>query len=112
MSRKKEEVGLDLYLKKINEYPLLNFDEEVELAKRIETGDKDAVETLVSANLRLVVYIAKKYRCRRVTLLDLIQEGNCGLFKAVKKFDWRKGCRFGTYAGWWIKQSIRSEKNS
>jgi len=96
------------YLKEIGKYPLLTFKEEKELAKRAAQGDKAAKKKLIHSNLRLVVSIAKKYlgRTPHLTLLDLIQEGNFGLFKAVEKYDWRKGFRFSTYATWWIRQSI------
>ncbi|MBR3227424.1 MAG: RNA polymerase sigma factor RpoD [Erysipelotrichaceae bacterium] len=98
-----------MYLKEIGRVPLLKADEEVELAKRIEKGGKDAAEAknaLVSANLRLVVAIAKKYTGRGMLFLDLIQEGNMGLIKAVDKFDYHKGFKFSTYATWWIRQAI------
>ena len=97
-----------MYLKEIGQYPLISAHEEKELAKRIEAKEEEAVNLLARANLRLVVSIAKKYigRSPDLTLLDLIQEGNLGLFKAVSKFDWRKGYKFSTYATWWIRQAI------
>lgn len=100
--------SIQIYLKEIGQYPLIAAHEEKELAKRIETGDKEAETILARSNLRLVVSIAKKYvgRSPDLTLLDLIQEGNLGLFKAVDKFDWTKGYKFSTYATWWIRQAI------
>ena len=95
-----------MYLKEIGKVPLLSIDEEIELAKRIEFGDEAAKQRLVEANLRLVVSIAKKYLNRGMFFLDLIQEGNMGLIKAVDKFDYRKGYKFSTYATWWIRQAI------
>ena len=95
-----------MYLKQIGKVPLLTADEEVELAKRAEKGDKEAIERLCTANLRLVVSIAKKYVGRGLLFLDIIQEGNLGLMKAVEKFDWTKGFKFSTYATWWIRQAI------
>lgn len=95
-----------MYLKEIGKVPLLTAEEEVILAKRIEQGDKDAKRKLAEANLRLVVSIAKKYVGRGMLFLDLIQEGNLGLMKAVEKFDFRKGFKFSTYATWWIRQAI------
>ena len=95
-----------MYLKGIGKVDLLNKEEEVELAKRIEKGDKQARQQLVEANLRLVVSIAKKYVGRGMQFLDLIQEGNMGLMKAVEKFDYTKGYKFSTYATWWIRQAI------
>lgn len=95
-----------LYLKEIGKVPLLTSDEELELAKRIEAGEEDAKRRLAEANLRLVVSVAKRYVGRGLLLLDLIQEGNLGLIKAVDKFDYRKGFKFSTYATWWIRQSI------
>ena len=95
-----------MYLKEIGKVPLLSSDEEVELAKRLEEGDEDAKARLAEANLRLVVSIAKRYVGRGMQLLDLIQEGNLGLMKAVKKFDYKKGYKFSTYATWWIRQAI------
>lgn len=105
------ESGLDsvqMYLKEIGRHKLLTGAEEKELAKRILEGDEEAKKGLANANLRLVVSIAKKYmgRSSDLTLLDLIQEGNLGLFKAVEKFDWRKGYKFSTYATWWIRQAV------
>jgi RNA polymerase primary sigma factor len=94
------------YFDEIARVPLLTKDEEVELAKRIEAGDEEAKKKLAEANLRLVVSIAKKYRGCGLPFLDLIQEGNLGLMKAVEKFDWRKGYKFSTYATWWIRQAI------
>lgn len=95
-----------MYLKEIGKISLLKGEEEVSLAKRAEKGDLDAVEKLTQANLRLVVSIAKKYVGRGLSLLDLIQEGNIGLIRAVQKFDWTKGFKFSTYATWWIRQAI------
>ena len=94
------------YFDEIGERPLLTREEEVELAQRIEEGDEEAKEELAVANLRLVISIAKKYRNFGLSFLDLIQEGNVGLMKAVEKFDWRKGYKFSTYATWWIRQAI------
>lgn len=95
-----------MYLKEIGKVPLLTADEEKELAKRMEAGDEYAKQKLCEANLRLVVSIAKKYVGRGMLFLDLIQEGNLGLIKAVDKFDWTKGYKFSTYATWWIRQAI------
>ena len=94
------------YLREIGRYRLLTAEEEVDFAKRIEKADKRAKDKLTQANLRLVVSIAKKYVGRGLTLLDLIQEGNQGLIRAVEKYDWRKGFKFSTYATWWIRQAI------
>ncbi|MCL4374683.1 RNA polymerase sigma factor RpoD [Patescibacteria group bacterium] len=94
------------YLKEIGRTPLLTFEEEVKLAKLYEKNDLKAKETLIKANLRLVVSIAKKYLGRRLTFLDLIQEGNKGLIRGVEKYDWRRGYKFSTYATWWIRQAI------
>ena len=100
--------SIQMYLKEIGQYPLISANQEKDLARRIEKGDLEAKNLLARANLRLVVSIAKKYvgRSSDLTLLDLIQEGNLGLFKAVEKFDWTKGYKFSTYATWWIRQSI------
>jgi RNA polymerase primary sigma factor len=95
-----------MYLKEIGKVPLLSADEEIELAKRMENGDEEAKHRLAEANLRLVVSIAKRYVGRGMLFLDLIQEGNLGLIKAVEKFDYRKGYKFSTYATWWIRQAI------
>ncbi|MCR5398331.1 MAG: RNA polymerase sigma factor RpoD [Lachnospiraceae bacterium] len=95
-----------MYLKEIGKVPLLSADEEIELAKRMEDGDEEAKKKLAEANLRLVVSIAKRYVGRGMLFLDLIQEGNLGLIKAVEKFDYRKGYKFSTYATWWIRQAI------
>ena len=95
-----------MYLKEIGKIPLLTTDQEIELAKRMELGDQLAKKRLAEANLRLVVSIAKKYVGRGMQFLDLIQEGNLGLIKAVEKFDYRKGYKFSTYATWWIRQAI------
>jgi RNA polymerase primary sigma factor len=95
-----------MYLKEIGKVPLLSADEEVELAKRMAEGDEEAKKRLAEANLRLVVSIAKRYVGRGMLFLDLIQEGNLGLIKAVEKFDYRKGFKFSTYATWWIRQAI------
>ncbi|WP_031513356.1 RNA polymerase sigma factor RpoD [Desulfofalx alkaliphila] len=105
-----EGVGIDdpvrMYLKEIGRVPLLTPEEEVALAKRMEEGDEEAKRRLAEANLRLVVSIAKRYVGRGMLFLDLIQEGNLGLIKAVEKFDYRKGYKFSTYATWWIRQAI------
>ena len=95
-----------MYLKEIGQVKLLSADEEVELAKRVAEGDQEAKNKLTEANLRLVVSIAKKYSGRGLHILDLIQEGNTGLIRAVDKFDWTKGNKFSTYATWWIRQAI------
>ena len=95
-----------MYLKEIGKVPLLSAEEEIELAKRMENGDQEAKKRLAEANLRLVVSIAKRYVGRGMLFLDLIQEGNLGLIKAVEKFDYRKGSKFSTYATWWIRQAI------
>ena len=95
-----------MYLKEIGKVPLLTADEEIELAQRMEEGDEEAKKRLAEANLRLVVSIAKRYVGRGMLFLDLIQEGNLGLIKAVEKFDYRKGYKFSTYATWWIRQAI------
>ncbi len=95
-----------MYLKEIGKVPLLSAEEEIELAKRMELGDMEAKKRLAEANLRLVVSIAKRYVGRGMLFLDLIQEGNLGLIKAVEKFDYRKGYKFSTYATWWIRQAI------
>lgn len=105
-----EGIGIDdpvrMYLKEIGRVPLLAGEEEIELAKRMEKGDEEAKRRLAEANLRLVVSIAKRYVGRGMLFLDLIQEGNLGLIKAVEKFDYRKGFKFSTYATWWIRQAI------
>ena len=105
-----EGVGVEdpvrMYLKEIGKIPLLTTDQEIGLAKRMELGDQQAKKRLAEANLRLVVSIAKKYVGRGMQFLDLIQEGNLGLIKAVEKFDYRKGYKFSTYATWWIRQAI------
>ena len=95
-----------MYLKEIGKVPLLSAEEEIELAKKMELGDQEAKKRLAEANLRLVVSIAKRYVGRGMLFLDLIQEGNLGLIKAVEKFDYRKGYKFSTYATWWIRQAI------
>ena len=95
-----------MYLKEIGKVPLLTAEEEIELAKRMEAGDEEAKKKLCESNLRLVVSIAKRYVGRGMLFLDLIQEGNLGLIKAVDKFNWRKGFKFSTYATWWIRQAI------
>jgi RNA polymerase primary sigma factor len=95
-----------MYLREIGKVPLLTAEQEVSLAKRIERGDMDAKNQLIQANLRLVVSIARRYANRGLTLLDLIQEGNLGLIRAVEKFDYRRGFKFSTYATWWIRQAV------
>jgi RNA polymerase primary sigma factor len=98
--------SIQMYLREIGKIPLLTAEEEVALAKRKERNDKEADRRLIEANLRLVVSIAKKFVGKQLSLLDLIQEGNVGLFRAVKKFEYRKGYKFSTYATWWIRQAI------
>ena len=98
--------SVKIYLKEIGKVPLLNAKEETELAKRIAAGDEEAKQQLINANLRLVISIAKRYAGRGMPFLDLIQEGNMGLIKAVEKFDYTKGFKFSTYATWWIRQAI------
>ena len=104
------DIGLDdpvkMYLKDIGRVPLLSADDEIELARRMQEGDEEAKKKLSEANLRLVVSIAKRYVGRGMLFLDLIQEGNLGLMKAVEKFDYQKGFKFSTYATWWIRQAI------
>lgn len=99
---------VQMYLREIGRYPLLTSEEEIKLAKKVEKGDAKAKEKMIRSNLRLVVSIAKRYIGRSANLgfLDLIQEGNRGLFRAVEKFDWRRGYKFSTYASWWIRQGI------
>lgn len=98
--------SVKLYLSEINSYPLLDLETEKQLARQIAAGDKDAKDKMIKHNLRLVVSIAKKYKGCGISFLDLIQEGNIGLIKAVDKYDLNKGFRFSTYATWWIRQSI------
>ncbi len=108
MTQSNSSDSVQMYLREIGRVALLSADEEVSLAKRIEKGDQSAKKRLTEANLRLVVSIAKKYvgRSHNLSLLDLIQEGNIGLFRAVEKFDYRRGYKFSTYATWWIRQAI------
>ncbi|MEG2454355.1 MAG: sigma-70 family RNA polymerase sigma factor, partial [Clostridia bacterium] len=106
MSERNLDDSVKMYLKDIGKVSLLSAEREVELAKLMETGDEDAKKILSEANLRLVVSIAKRYVGRGMQFLDLIQEGNLGLMKAVEKFDYTKGFKFSTYATWWIRQSI------
>jgi len=98
--------SIQMYLREIGKVPLLSTEEEISLAKRIERGEVEAKQRLIKANLRLVVSIAKKFTGKNLSLLDLIQEGNIGLFRAVEKFDYHKGYKFSTYATWWIRQAI------
>jgi RNA polymerase primary sigma factor len=97
---------LKSYFEQIKKSKLLTFEEEIDLSKRIQEGDKEALDTLVNANLRLVVKIAMDYQMPEISLLDLIQDGNMGLIKAASKYDYKKNVRFSTYASWWIKQAI------
>ncbi len=94
------------YLREIGRVPMITHEREIELAQRIEMGDREAMKQFILANLRLVVSIAKRYVGRGLTLLDLIQEGNIGLIRAVQRYDWRRGHRFSTHATWWIRQAI------
>ncbi|MDD2807481.1 MAG: sigma-70 family RNA polymerase sigma factor [Patescibacteria group bacterium] len=98
--------SIQMYLREIGKVPLLKSEEEISLAKKSEHGDKEAKKRLIEANLRLVVSIAKRFTGKSLSLLDLIQEGNIGLFRAVEKFDYRRGYKFSTYATWWIRQAI------
>ena len=98
--------SIQMYLREIGKVPLLKAEEEISLAKKSERGDKEAKRKLIEANLRLVVSIAKRFTGKSLSLLDLIQEGNIGLFRAVEKFDYRRGYKFSTYATWWIRQAI------
>lgn len=100
------DAALKAYLNEIGKFPLLSEEEETELAKKIQMGDNMAREKMINSNLKLVVSIAKHYQNQEVSLMDLIQEGNVGLLKAVEKFDYRKGCRFSTYATYWIRQAV------
>jgi RNA polymerase primary sigma factor len=100
------EDAVRLYLQRIGRVPLLTRDDEIRLAKRIERNDMSAKNSLIEANLRLVVSVAKRYQGRGLTLLDLVQEGNMGLIRAVEKFDWRRGFKFSTYATWWVRQAV------
>lgn len=106
LSQKNTMDSVRMYLKEIGKIDLINFEKEVELAKAIEKGSDEARAHLINANLRLVVSIAKKYIGRGLTFLDLVQEGNQGLMRAVEKFDWKRGFKFSTYATWWIRQAI------
>src|SRR3989344_2135771 len=109
LSHLSEGHGLDpvrTYLREIGRIPLLTFEQEIDLAKRIEKADLEAKKILTESNLRLVVSVAKKYIGRGLSFLDLIQEGNQGMIKAVYKYDWRRGFKFSTYATWWIRQAI------
>jgi RNA polymerase primary sigma factor len=99
--------ALQLFLNEAGRYPLLTAAEEIELAKRVERGDKEAKDRMINSNLRLVISIAKRYQGHDLPLLDLIQEGIIGLIRAVEKFDWRKGFKFSTYATWWIRQAVQ-----
>src|SRR5215213_11476262 len=99
--------ALQLFLNEAGRWPLLTKEEEIELAKLIERGDRQAKERMINSNLRLVVSIAKRYQGHGLSLLDLIQEGIIGLIRAVEKFDWRRGFKFSTYATWWIRQAVQ-----
>jgi RNA polymerase primary sigma factor len=99
--------SLELYFKEIGRYPLLDASEEIRLAKRIERGDRAARDRLITSNLRLVVYVAKRFTGSGLQLIDLIQDGTLGLIRAVDRYDWRRGCRFSTYATWWIRQAVQ-----
>lgn len=103
---KEDDDYIKLYLDEINKTDLLSFEEEIALSKRIQAGDKDALESMIKANLRLVVKIAKQYVTKDYQIMDVVQDGNLGLIKAAEKYDHRRGVRFSTYASWWIKQSI------
>jgi RNA polymerase primary sigma factor len=98
---------LALYFREIGRYPLLDAGQEVRLAKRIERGDRDARDQLITSNLRLVVYVAKRFTGSGLQFVDLVQDGTLGLIRAVDRYDWRRGCRFSTYAMWWIRQAVQ-----
>lgn len=98
---------LALYFSEISRYPLLDAGQEIRLAKRIERGDRAARDQLITSNLRLVVYVAKRFTGSGLQLVDLIQEGTLGLIRAADRYDWRRGCRFSTYAMWWIRQAVQ-----
>ncbi len=99
--------SLGLLLRDLDQYPMPNYDEQVELAKRVATGDDEAKKQMVAANLRLVLHWARRYQDRGVELVDLVQEGTFGLLRAVEKFDWERGFKFSTYATWWIRQALQ-----
>ncbi|MEI8051890.1 MAG: sigma-70 family RNA polymerase sigma factor [Actinomycetes bacterium] len=99
--------SLGLLLRDLDRYPMPNYDEQVELAKRVATGDQEAKQQMVAANMRLVLHWARRYQDRGVELVDLVQEGTFGLLRAVEKFDWERGFKFSTYATWWIRQSLQ-----
>ena len=101
-----QDSAIKSYFRQIQKYPLLSFEEEIDLSKRVQKGDESALKTLVESNLRLVVKIAKPYVSREMSFLDVIQEGNLGLMKAAEKYDFKKNVRFSTYAAWWIRQAI------
>ena len=105
--QKQEQESLNIYLQQISAIPLISVKEEIELAEKIKAGDEKAREIMITANLRLVVKIAQQYSNIGLSLLDLINEGNIGLMKAVERFDPTKGGKLSTYAAWWIKQSIK-----
>ena len=105
-ARTEDEDFIKLYFEEINRTPLLNFEEEKALSRKIQKNDKKALEALIKANLRLVVKIAKQYVTKDYQIMDIIQDGNLGLIKAAEKYDYRRAVRFSTYASWWIKQSI------
>lgn len=98
---------LALYFREIGRYPLLDAEQEIQLAKRIERGDHAARDQLITSNLRLVVYVAKRFTGSGLQLVDLIQDGTLGLIRAADRYDWRRGCRFSTYAMWWIRQAVQ-----
>ena len=99
--------SLGLLLRDLDRYPMPNYDEQVELAKRVAAGDDEAKQQMVAANLRLVLHWARRYQDRGVELVDLVQEGTFGLLRAVEKFDWERGFKFSTYATWWIRQALQ-----
>jgi len=99
--------ALGLLLRDLDRYPMPNYDEQVELAKRVAAGDEEARQQMVAANLRLVLHWARRYQDRGVELVDLVQEGTFGLLRAVEKFDWERGFKFSTYATWWIRQALQ-----
>ena len=99
--------SLGLLLRDLDQYPMPNYDEQVELAKRVATGDGEAKKQMVAANLRLVLHWARRYQDRGVEFVDLVQEGTFGLLRAVEKFDWERGFKFSTYATWWIRQALQ-----